>query len=166
MKTLLLTCLFLHSALQATTVIIEPPIGHNGDKELSWVDEQIQAILPARIGVADGYISALKDPMKTKKNSVVLSPAAPKLYAPPALRPVIQQTPTPAPVVVEEPLRLYALMNRSALINGKWYHVGESIRTFSISEIKNNSVLLTGKKGQLLLLFLNKQNNNIKITTK
>ncbi len=70
------------------------------------------------------------------------------------------------PKVVEEPLRLQALMNKSALINGKWYKVKDSVRSYTLAEIKPNSVLLTGKKGQPLILFLSKPNNNIKINTK
>ena len=59
-----------------------------------------------------------------------------------------------------------ALMNQSALISGKWYRAGENVRGYTLSEIKPSSVLLTGKKAQKLILFLTKQNNNIKINTK
>lgn len=133
-----------------------------GDKELAWVDEQIQAILPSRIGVHDGYINSLRDPMKLKKAPPVLSSGS-TLLAPPKLgSPLI---PAP-PKVVEEPLRLSAIMNKSVLINGKWYKVGQPVRAFTLSEIRSNSVLLTGAKNQQLILFLHKQNNNIKIITK
>lgn len=70
------------------------------------------------------------------------------------------------PKIIEEPLRLLAIMNKSVLISGKWYKIGQSVRDFTLAEIKSNSVLLTGKKDQKLILFLTKQNNNIKITTK
>lgn len=163
MKTLFSIILLLTTSLNASTVMVQSAPTHNGDKELSWVDEQIHAILPSRIGVADGYISSLKDPMKMKGSTLAM-PARSPLLAPPSLN-KLTNTLT-APTVVEEPLRLNALMNKSALINGKWYRVGEAIRTFTLAEIKNNSVLLTGKKDQKLLLFLSKQNNNIKITTK
>ncbi|HEX5711562.1 MAG TPA: hypothetical protein VFX68_09470, partial [Sulfuricurvum sp.] len=70
------------------------------------------------------------------------------------------------PKVIEEPLRLNALMNKSALINGKWYKVNESVRGYTLAEIKSNSVLLSGKKGQSLVLFLSRTNKNITINTK
>lgn len=142
----------------AVTVMAQP----NGDKELAWVDEQILAILPARIGVPDGFINSLRDPMKMK-NSTPTTKSGSNLLAPPKLGSVgvlVQ------PKVVEEPLRLLAIMNKSVLISGKWYKVGQSVRTFTLAEIKSNSVLLTGKKDQKLILFLTKQNSNIKIITK
>ncbi|MBV5321873.1 MAG: hypothetical protein JZU62_09305 [Sulfuricurvum sp.] len=131
----------------------------NEDKELAWVDEQILAILPTRVGVADGFINSLRDPMKMK-NSVSTLKSASGLLSPPKLG-ILSQ-----PKIVEEPLRLLAIMNKSVLINGKWYKAGDSIRTFTLAEIKPNSVLLTGKKDQKLILFLTKQNSNIKIITK
>lgn len=127
------------------------------DKELTWVDEQIQAILPARVGVPEGYIASLRDPMKIKKPPV--SPlGSSKLLAPPKLG---SNT-----IFVEEPLRLQAIINKTVLISGKWYKINDVVRNYTLTEIKNSSVLLTGKKEQKLILFLTKQNNNIKITTK
>lgn len=161
-KYLLITFLsftLLHAAIptapREVTVTVQP----GQDKELTWVDEQVQAIIPARVGIPEGFINSLRDPMKMKKSVVKTLPGS-KLLAPPKLGSVLQ------PPVVEEPLRLLAIMNKSVLINGKWYKVGENVRNFILSEIKPNSVLLTGKKDQRLILFLTKQNNNIKIITK
>lgn len=130
----------------------------NSDKELAWVDEQIQAILPSRIGIPEGFINSLKDPMKMK-TSIPSGINGAKLLPPPKLG-------SNLPLVVEEPLRLQAVINKSVLINGKWYKLNDSVRNYTLSEIKNNSVLLIGKKAQKLILFLTKQNTNIKITTK
>lgn len=141
-----------------TTVIQQS----QSDKEVAWVDEQIQAILPSRIGVSDGFINSLRDPMKFKK-VVSATTAGNMLLAPPKLGNILLPT---IPKVIEEPLRLIAIMNKSAHINGKWYKVGQSVRNFTLSEIRNNSVLLSGPKNQQLILFLTKQNNNIKIITK
>lgn len=129
------------------------------DKELLWVDEQIQAILPARIGVADGYINTLLDPMKYHSPVAAIG----TLLAPPKLGKGLLPM---MPKVVEEPLRLQALLNKSVLINGKWYKLNDSVRSYTVAEIKSNSVLLTKKKGQSLLLILSKTNNNITINTK
>jgi hypothetical protein len=132
-----------------------------GDKELTWVDEQIQAILPARVGVSEGIVGSLLDPMKMKKIVPVASSG--NLLAPPKLG---STGILALPKIIEEPLRLQALINKSALINGQWYKLNDPVRTFTLSEIKPNSVLLLGKKEQKILLFLTKQNSNIKITTK
>ncbi|MDO9056302.1 MAG: hypothetical protein Q7U69_07095 [Sulfuricurvum sp.] len=158
-----MSMMMLHAAVPAVsspsiTVMTQP----NTDKELVWVDEQILAILPARVGIPDGYINSLRDPMKMKKALPTLKSGS-NLLAPPKLGSmgILAQ-----PKVIEEPLRLLAIMNKSVLISGKWYKVGQSIRNFTLAEIKSNSVLLTGKKDQKLILFLHKQNNNIKIITK
>lgn len=133
------------------------------DKELVWVDEQIKAILPARVGISDGFINSLIDPMKYKI-PVRTAPSGSTLLAPPKLGStmgIIQ-----APKIIEEPLKLQALVNKSALINGKWYHINDSVRSYTLDEIKSASVVLKGKKGDPLVLFLTKNNNNIKIQTK
>ena len=138
-------------------------IESNQDKELAWVDEQIQAILPARVGVPEGLVNSLRDPMKMKKPAPTINSSS-KLLAPPKLGSgafVITK-----PKIVEEPLRLLAIMNRSVLISGKWYRVGDRVRNFTLTEVKQKSVLLSGAKDQKLILFLTKQNNNIKIITK
>lgn len=153
--------LFAAAPVQTDTVIPAPSQPQK-DRELAWVDEQIQAILPARVGISDGLINALKDPMKLKKPLPVATNGT-KLLAPPKLGMPGLVLP---PKVVEEPLRLQALMNHSALINKKWYKVNDTVRNYRLCEIKNNSVLLTGSKDQRLILFLTKPNSNIQIITK
>lgn len=154
----------LHAVAPATTVQINTAtVLPSQDKELTWVDEQIQAILPARIGISDGLINSLKDPMKMKKPVPVLSANGSRMLAPPKLGSSLITLP---PKVIEEPLRLQAIMNKSVLINQKWYKLNDSVRNYNLTEIKSNSVLLSGKKNQKLVLFLTKPNNNIQITTK
>ena len=150
----------LHGAVVIPTVSESvPSVQPHEDKELAWVDEQIQAILPSRVGVPEGFINSLHDPMKMKKVVPLLTHGL-NLLAPPKLGILTQ------PKIIEEPLRLLAIMNKSVLISGKWYKLGDNVRSLSLTEIKPNSVLLTGKKDQKLILFLSKQNNNIKIITK
>jgi len=160
----LMTIITVNAAVVVPTVTENiPNVQLHEDKELAWVDEQIQAILPSRIGVPEGFINSLHDPMKMKK-PLPTATSGSKLLAPPRLGSglaVLSQ-----PKIVEEPLRLMAVMNKTVLINGKWYKAGDSVRNFTLTEVKQNSVLLTGKKDQKLILFLTKQNNNIKIITK
>lgn len=174
MKTLTITSIVLALTLQASNTInvpmALPSVGNvtvlqnKSDKELAWVDEQIQAILPSRIGVADGFINSLNDPIKYVSQAPRAGDGITKMLAPPKLgglpaMPLL-------PKVVEEPLRLQGLMNKSALINGRWYRLNDPIRGFTLAEIKPGSILLSGSKGQQLILFISKQNNNIKINTK
>ena len=67
------------------------------------------------------------------------------LLAPPKLGSMSPE----APKVIEEPLRLQALMNKSALINAKWYKLNDTVRGYTLSEVKQNSVLLIGKRNNL-----------------
>lgn len=171
MKTFALISLTLAMNLVANNGInspmIAPAVGNTtvlvsqSDKELHWVDEQIKAIIPPRVGVADGYINSLIDPIKHIAPVHLPGISGSGLLAPPKLGSM-----SLLPKVVEEPLRLQALMNKSALINGKWYKSNDTVRGYTLSEIKQNSVLLIGKKSQPLILFLSKSNNSIKINTK
>jgi len=164
LSTLLFTLMTLHAAIPPTkTIIPTAGIYPNDNEELAKIDEQIRAILPSRAGVSDGFINSLRDPMKMTKPSLTAKVGS-NLLAPPKLGSTMGILAQPK--VIEEPLRLLAIMNKSVFISGKWYKIGESVRDFTLSEIKSNSVLLTGKKDQKLILFLTKQNNNIKITTK
>lgn len=151
--------LSLHAAVPSAAGVASAP---QEDKELAWVDEQIQAILPARVGISDGLINSLRDPMKMLK-PVPKTPSGMNLLAPPKLGTAGTLV---TPKVVVEPLRLQAMMNKSVLISGKWYKTGDAVRNYSLAEIKPNSVLLISKKGQKLILFLTKPNNKIQITTK
>ena len=176
MKTLICLSLIISTVLLANNSSINTPmtapatgaitvLQSGNDKELLWVDEQIKAILPPRVGVSDGFINSLLDPVKYIKPTKGLgSIGASGLLAPPKLGGIpLAMTP---PKVIEEPLRLQALMNKSALINGKWYKLNDGVRAYTLSEIKSNSVLLSSKKGQPLLLMLTKNNTNIKLNTK
>jgi len=160
----------LHAEVTPAAPVVDSftTVQPQGDKELAWVDEQIQAILPSRVGVPDGYINSLRDPMKMNKPVRVAGTSTissgMRLLAPPKLGNAVAFLPQPK--VVEEPLRLLGIMNKSVLISGKWYKIGDQVRNYTVAEVKQNSVLLTGKKDQKLILFLTKQNNNIKIITK
>lgn len=177
MKILAISSIFLTLMLQASNTINSPmalpSVGNvtvvqsKSDKELAWVDEQIQAILPARIGVSDGFINSLNDPMKYQSQVPEAGTGRIKLLAPPRLgsMPMLPSMPV-VPKIVEEPLRLQGLMNKSALINGKWYRINDAVRSYTLAEIKPSSILLSGAKGQKLILFISKQNSNIKINTK
>ncbi len=130
------------------------------DNKLAWVDEKISLIIPSRVGIKESSINSLSDPIVLKKPAPSSSGVS-SLLPPPKLGDALA-----APVVVIEPLRLQAMMNKSVLISGKWYQVGESVRNYKLAEIKPNSVLLVGNKDKQLVLFLTKDNNKIQITTK
>ena len=128
--------------------------------ELAWVDEQIEAIKPARVGVSSNEISKLKDPFiflhkkeekETSKGKDKLSNSYSK-YKKIAKRKRVY-------------FRLDAILNTSAMINGKWYKQGSYIYGYKVAQVNRKTVLLTSKN-KSLLLSTEKRSKKIKINNK
>lgn len=173
MKTFLLLCLAFslwgsgetNSSIPVTSTGALNVTQIQNDKEMLWVDEQIDAIIPARSGVPEGFVNALSDPVKYKVPPKPVKPVS--VVVLPKIKTSKETNATlPAlPKIIEEPLRLQALMNTSALINGKWYRLNDTVRTYTLAEVRQNSVLLTSKKGQPLILFFTKTVNSTIVNT-
>jgi len=130
--------------------------------ELDWVNKQIEAIKPPRDGLKSSAINANTDPFiflkknkpeKKSKNGKVVSKAA---------KSNTKSTNTNKIVVKKKTiLSLTAVMNKSALINGKWYKLGEKVSGYKLSKVNTTSVLLikTGKKLVLSTRSINKNLN-------
>jgi len=127
----------------------------SANRDLAWVDEQIDAIIPKRVGLNAHETAILENPFRgmfaqEKKETIEDSDVK---------------------VAVEEvderkPLRLQAIFNRKkAMIDGKWYRTDDKIYGYSIKNIENTSVLLRSKKDELRLYIASKK-SNIKIQTK
>ena len=122
-----------------------------------WVDAQIQAIKPPRSGVSHRAINSVKNPFiyvykkketdgtKTAKSA---SPADKQKAA-----------------AAKAPLKLVAVMNNSALINGTWYQLKGKVRGYTLEKIESDSVLLQSGKTKKVL-FITEANPNIKIQIK
>ena len=123
--------------------------------ELSWVDAQVEAIKPARKGMSDSELNQIKDPfifyknrskktyVKSRKRSIKYSSV--KKYT---------TTSDTSSVILRQPskhLILSAIINNSALINGEWYKLNESVDSFKLSSISRTSVVLTKGNGKLVL---------------
>ncbi len=124
--------------------------------ELSWVDKQIEAIKPSRVGVSLKEISKLKDPFiflhkdKEEKQKVKLNKnTVYKTHIP--SKPTIQK--------VHKGLFLEAILNKSALINGKWYKVGDKIYGYTVVNINAKSVELVKNKKKKILTTKSKKTN-------
>ncbi len=114
--------------------------------ELGWVNRQIQAIAPNRVGLSDKDISKLKNPF------IFLNKNRPKIKKKSVTNYKVKKTYSKKRYKSKRKrLMLDAIMNKSALINGTWYKVGQSINGYKIVNINNNSILLTknNKKIQL-----------------
>ncbi|QOP45419.1 hypothetical protein [Sulfurimonas paralvinellae] len=122
--------------------------------ELAWVDEQIEAIKPPRKGISIKDISKLKDPFiflhakKAKKR--VRSPYRRYSKSSSGKRKV--QT-------YSSKLQLEAILNKTALINGRWYKEGEKVYGYKLEKVNLQSVLLTQGKKQILLSTVSKSKN-------
>ena len=132
--------------------------------ELSWVDEQVQAIKPPRSGMRSKKLSKLKDPFiflrknrgEEDQKTDTLKDPKPKSTLAKAAKVQPRKSKT-----VNKILSLSVIMNKSAMISGDWYKIGDLVNGYKVSEITNNSVLLTKNKKELLLSTksINKQLN-------
>ena len=138
--------------------------------ELAWVDEQINAIKPPRKGVSNFAISRLRDPFlflkkKTEKNDVQKATKNGKSAIPDSTATSLSSTSEVQDTFSRTAFRLSAIMNHSALINGKWYKLNEKINGYTLSRISISYVVLS-KKGKNVLLTTNSTNMNIKFKNK
>ena len=63
----------------------------------------------------------------------------------------------------EEQLKLTAIMNNSANINGKWYKIGDKIGSYKLKDIMDNAVYLQNNSEQKMLFF-DQNHSKINIT--
>jgi len=141
MKTIIITL----SILISTSLLAD---------ELSWVDEQVQAIKPPRTGMKSSDLSKLKDPFiflrknrgeeNEKTAAIKTSKSEKKLAKATVVQPKKSNT-------VNKILSLSVIMNNSAMISGDWYKIGDLVNGYKVSEVTNNSVLLRKNKKELLL---------------
>jgi hypothetical protein len=125
-----------------------------------WVDKQVQAIKPPRTGISHTAINRVKNPFifvytQTDGTKSAASKSAkavdPKKAAELAAR--------------RGALKLAAVMNNSALINGTWYQINDKVRGYTLAKIEPDAVLLKSGRTKKML-FITEENPNIKIQVK
>ncbi len=134
-------------------IIIMIPLWAIAEDSLSWVDQQIAAIKPKRSGISDSKISEIKSPIRYRKIETEDAKKAD------GSKPAVVNIMLPEPV---KPLKVTAILNKSALIDGKWLKVNSSIRGYKIRRINSDNVLLQSRNKKLKL-FIKEKNDNIKI---
>ena len=123
--------------------------------DLSWVDQEIAAIKPPREGVSNRTISLLKDPFvflhKNKEKQEKKENKAQQ--SSPALIPSMTNSCAVATKNASQSkgLKLKAIINNSALINDRWYKVGETVGHYKIVKVTLNEVTLQSAKKTLRL---------------
>ncbi|MCF6310119.1 MAG: hypothetical protein L3J19_06580 [Sulfurimonas sp.] len=154
MKTILIiaTTFFLSGTIYAT--------------ELSWVDEQIEAIKPARKsvkirGINDPFVflrknKAEKKGMKSGKRRATSSAGTKKASSKSSI--VTNKVKASA-------FDLSTIINSTAMINGSWYKKDAKIKGYTVIEVTKTFVIL--KKGdKKLILSTNIKNPNLKFKNK
>jgi hypothetical protein len=126
------------------------------DADTEWVDAQIEAIKPPRQGISHSAIEQIHNPFLY----VGGARKAPKRVASKSKKSTktVRKAPRAA-------LRLLAVMNDSALINGKWYKLNDQVHGYALAKVTADSVMLT-KHNVKRMLFVNSDNKNIKIQVK
>ncbi|MDQ7061589.1 MAG: hypothetical protein Q9M43_10850 [Sulfurimonas sp.] len=125
--------------------------------ELQWVDEQIQAIKPSRTGISKAKINAIKSPFiylnKTKSNVSTKSISSRSS----SKRTASSSTNTKNIVKKQSKvLKLDAIINHSALINGKWYTLNDKVGKYTLSSVNGKNIILSYKKKKLYLSTMSK----------
>lgn len=126
----------------------------NNDLDLSWVDQQIEAIQKPRVGVSYREISLLKDPFiflrpkeeKKKENKSQTRPA----IVPKSVTNKAAQVITPR-VRHNSTFELKAIVNDRALINEKWYRIGDTIGSYKVIKIDFTTVILKNAHKKVVL---------------
>lgn len=149
MKTIFILALFVFGVFAKET-----------NNELVWVDEQVKEIKKNRKGVPNKKIVTLKDPFifleknktkngKTKKQKKVYKSTytTTKTSSYSNYR---RKTYKKRRVYTSKKFKLKAIINNSALINGRWYKIGDKIGGYTVEKITLKEVTL--KRGKRVLI--------------
>jgi hypothetical protein len=115
--------------------------------ELSWVNEQVEAIKPSRLGMSSNSLATIEDPfifLKKNTSEDKKSSTSKTVVSNSTIKTVQQHR-------QKQVLTLGLILNSSAMINQKWYQKGDKISGYKIEEIHPGSVLLSKNKKHLLL---------------
>jgi len=126
--------------------------------ELAWVNEQVEAIKPPRIGISNKEISRIKDPfifLVKKEESVDGKKVSKKKVH--HTRYVKKSH--------SKKLFLNAILNKSAMINSKWYKEGDKVYAYKLAKVNLTSVVLK-KNNKKIFLTTTSKNKNLKFNNK
>jgi hypothetical protein len=120
--------------------------------DFTWIKQQIQQIKPPRHGVANSEIDLLKDPfIFLKKNKIKKDKKNTKTSS-------LAQEEKKKQVIIEPTFKLKAIINKTALINGRWYNLGDNVHGYKLVKITATDVVLKkrSKRKHLTILTKNK----------
>ena len=114
--------------------------------ELSWVDEQINAIKPPRKGLSSAQIKSVESPflyLKRKKSDDDKS--SKDITTATAVSSDLNVTKKP------HVMHLTTVINQHVQINGKWYTKGDKVHGYTIAKVMPTIVLLEKNKKKIVL---------------
>ena len=130
--------------------------------ELEWVDKQVEAIKPPRSGMDLETISKLHDPfIFVVKEKVAVKEKTVTSSTKKSSKKVYRRYHKAKRRYRKVKFNLSITMNKSAMINRKWYKVGDTINGYKISNIELSTVTLVKNNKTLLLSTDSKKNLNI-----
>ncbi|WP_455756530.1 hypothetical protein [Sulfurimonas sp.] len=130
--------------------------------ELEWVDEQIKAIKPPRNGINKSKVTTTKNPfifIKKDEDEDSKNEQLPNTNVVPSSNLINPQLDTNKTSKKNTNFVLNAIINKSALINGKWYKIKDKVNKYTINTIDKTTVLLKYKRKELLLSTQTKNKN-------
>ena len=138
----------MKNLLLAVALIISLSLSAN---ELQWVDEQIQAIKPPRSGISKSKVNSIKDPFIFLKKEKKVKEGKTARNTTNNTKKVVSATSKNSISKKVTSFSLDAIINKSALINGKWYKINTKVGKYTLSSVDKTSVILSYEKKQLLL---------------
>lgn len=149
MKTLqyaIITSLLVSTGLVANTA------SSSQASELSWVDEQVEAIKPARVGAKHSYLVSTRDPFIFLKKGYNKSSSATRSYRATGKAKVSSTSASSEETTYKQGrLSLEAIINKSALIDGKWYKEGQKVYSYKLEKVDAKMVVLSRGQKNIIL---------------
>jgi len=163
MKSFALLALFHMFLYGAETIAIDTPPNTLTtetkpavNEQILWVDERVAAIKPARSGLPTAMLKRVHNPF------LFTAPVVTRGDGKAGTGSAVKGR-KPAASAKSRSLKLYAIMNDKALINGLWFATNDKIRAYRVAKINEGSVVL--KRGRTVKrLFIAKPNPAIHIT--
>ena len=133
--------------------------------ELTWVDQQIDAIKPPRKGLSNSAVSNIRSPfifLKKSEKSVKTASNRPRISR---IAKSSSTTVRSKPKAPKKGLYVDAIMNKSAFIGGTWYKINDKVQGYTILNITHTSVVLS-KNSKNFVLSTSSTNRNLKFNNK
>ena len=139
------------------TILLVIFTSHLYANKLTWVDKQVAAIKPARVGISNRSVSELRNPFLflVKHNKQIKR----KKFFKKVVRNSSYIKKDYSDGSYFKKLHLEAIFNKSVMINKKWYKEGELVHGYKLIKVNRTSVLLEKRNRKILLSTMSKSNN-------